>query len=141
MTAKEQSAILAERYGLSITARPARKGAIDDMPAGSNHYTVTMRGNGKTFSFPFSQGPACKESPTLYDVLTCLVSDANMLDCGDLDSFDQYAETFGLDSDSRSDERKYKKIVVGVTKNTEGLKAVIADDKAFALLLQDEDAQ
>lgn len=141
MTVNEHSKVLAERYGLSITARPVRKNDnMRDMPAGSKHFTVTLRKGNAHFSLPFSQGPRCEESPTLYDVLACLASDASMIDSGELDSFDQYADAFGVDSDSRTAERDYKRMVAAINKNTEGLKTLLGD-KDFACLLQDEDAR
>jgi hypothetical protein len=44
-------------------------------------------------------------APAVVDVLSCLISDADVLDCG---SFEDYANCYGLDTDSRAAEKQYE---------------------------------
>ena len=78
-------------------------GLINDLPI---HWKVTMRANGKQYSFYFSGGSAITEID-LEGVLECLLSDYHC----DTSSFEWFCREFGLDADSRKAEKTYKAIV------------------------------
>lgn len=77
---------------------------MDDMPAGSSHWRVTLRYRGRRLTVPFSQGPAICEDPSAESVLSCLLSDASSAD----QDFEHWADDLGFDQDSRKAERIYR---------------------------------
>lgn len=79
---------------------------MDDMPAGSRHYRVTLRYKGRQMTVPFSCGPLIEREPSAKDVLECLLSDS----CGADEAFEDWCAELGYDSDSRKAERTYKAV-------------------------------
>lgn len=76
----------------------------------ANHYKVVLKyrkDNGfKQYTTYFSMGYALKGRPTAEDVLNCLSQDVRGL----ADSFEEWADEYGYDSDSRSAEKMYRAI-------------------------------
>ena len=68
-------------------------------------------------------GPAHKNPPTLADVLSCLVSDAQS---GDME-FNDFVDEFGYDTDSISEMARVKRIHKLCQKNGKGLKRVLGE--------------
>lgn len=96
----------ADQIGLScevewVDANPH----MDDMPRGSNHFLVTLaRDNDQEMNVYFSMGPALCREPEAVEVLDCLISDSRgVVDEG----FEDWADNYGYDSDSRKAERTY----------------------------------
>lgn len=79
---------------------------ISDMPSGSNHYKVTIKKNGKQFTTYYSQGPAIYHGPEIEDVLNCLALDS--LSFENARDFEDFANEFGYDTDSRRAEKIYR---------------------------------
>lgn len=103
-----------------ITARAerieARTRPATDWDASARHFHVTLliparnmgHGNvkpGRAFSLEFSQGSAHTKSPTAADIIECLALDFSGLDW--CDGFEDWAENYGYDTDSREAERIY----------------------------------
>ena len=80
---------------------------MDDMPAGSRHYRVTLHYKRRQMTVPFSCGPAIEREPSAEDVLECLLSDSY----GAYQTFEQWCSDLGYDSDSRKAERTYRAVV------------------------------
>lgn len=92
--------------------RPPVQG--DWQPAHSWTVTLSWKGPPPIFdskapvrriTVPFYQGAGHSAEPTAADVLSCLILDAS---AADYDSFEQWAEDFGYDTDSRKAERVYR---------------------------------
>ena len=80
---------------------------FDDDKESRNIYKITLKRNGKQFSFNFGQSINDTNAgidPTAYDVLSCLTK-------YDPGSFDDFCSDFGYDNDSRKAEKTYKAVV------------------------------
>jgi hypothetical protein len=108
---------------------------MQDMPAGSSHWSCTLRMGRRQMTVPFSQGPAISHEPTVEDVLDCLASDAAGLE--NSRSFEEWASEYGYDTDSRKAERTYK----AVERQSKKLRALVADDATFQALLFETERQ
>jgi len=75
----------------------------------ANHYLCTLVVGGKRMEVPFSQGTGIKGPPTVDGVLECLASDCRYVE--DVDSFEEWAENIGFDTDSRRAERTFRECV------------------------------
>jgi hypothetical protein len=104
--------------GITARAKPTDANpAIFDMGPGARHWRVTLRRGRSSMTVPFSQGPAHTHPPDAVDVLSCLASDASGFD--DARSFEEWADNYGYDTDSRKVERTYR----AVQRQTERLRA------------------
>lgn len=65
------------------------------------HSVITLTRDNKTMVVNFKRGEGVKESPSLAVVLECVLSDINGIN--DM-TFEEWANDFGYDSDSRSAE-------------------------------------
>ena len=80
-----------------------------DWPADATHWNCFIRrvGHGvekkEGFTVEFSMGSAHRGSPEIADVFGCMLSDADSTD----QSFEDWADSLGYDSDSRRAERTY----------------------------------
>jgi len=70
--------------------------------------TITVVGGGyhEPMTVYFSQGSAHKKKPTLAEVLDCLASDASGIE--NARSFEDWANEYGYDTDSRKAEKTYR---------------------------------
>jgi hypothetical protein len=96
---------------LGITAEATltdRNPHMDDMPEGSTHWLVRIEYDGRTMDVPYSMGPAHSGEPDLLDVLDALASDASSYD--NAGSFEDWADEYGYDTDSRKAERTYRAV-------------------------------
>lgn len=86
---------------------------FDDDKESRDVYQITLKRNGKEYSFRFGQSIANKRiAPTAYDVLACLTK-------YDPGTFDNFCSDFGYDTDSRKAEKTYfaiQKEYAGVVK-------------------------
>lgn len=77
----------------------------EGFPTGSRHYDVIVSNqSGDSFREVYSQGPAVKEEPSVFTVLSALMLDYQ---CGGL-SFEDFCYTLGYDADSREDYKLWK---------------------------------
>jgi hypothetical protein len=110
------------RHGIRADAEWADSNPnMDDMPAGSSHWRVTLRMGRKRMVVPFSQGPAIAREPEARDVLSCLASDAGSV--RNARDFEDWAADYGYSPDSRKAERSYRVTV----RQTERLAAFLGD--------------
>lgn len=69
-------------------------------PTGSRHYRVVVSNqSGDSFTAVYSQGPAIKEDPSIFDVLSALMLD---YECGGM-TFEEFCSDLGYNEDSRKD--------------------------------------
>lgn len=78
--------------------------------------------NGRTMWADYFTGSAITETPTAADVVSSLILDAQTLE--GIDNFEDWAEELGLNPDSISDRKTYKKAL----KNTKQLFNVFGSD-------------
>lgn len=79
---------------------------MSDWQQNSTAYTVTVKYSGKQMTLPFFMGSALTHDPSENDVLPCLVSDYQAVQHAE--SFEEFADEFGYDVDSRTAEATYK---------------------------------
>lgn len=76
-------------------------------PTGSRHYDVIVSNqSGDSFREVYSQGPAVKKEPSVFTVLSALMSDYQ---CGGL-AFEDFCYTLGYNVDSREDYKLWKRL-------------------------------
>ena len=73
-------------------------------PVGSTHWRCTFTRAGKRMSVAYHMGSAHTDAPCMWDVLSCLFSDAESAG----ESFESWASDLGYDTDSRKAEATYK---------------------------------
>lgn len=93
---------------------------------------IVGRGYHEPMTVYFSQGSAHKKNPTLAEVLDCLASDASGVD--NARSFEDWANDYGYDTDSRKAERTYHIC----EKQAQDLKALLGQDAYNQLLYETE---
>lgn len=71
----------------------------------ANHYKVILKTGRKQFTTYFSQGYGISGEPTVEGVLDCLASDAAGFE--NAQSFEDWANEYGYDTDSRKAEKTY----------------------------------
>lgn len=109
------------RYNITMIAEWADSNPnMADMPAGSSHWKCTLRCGRRQMTVFFSQGPAICHEPTAAEVLDCLASDAS---CLQGQSFENFCDELGYDTDSRKAERTYN----ALHKQTDKLTRFLAD--------------
>ena len=88
----------------------------------STPWKVTLRMAGRSLTVPFYTGPAITREPSAADVLECLLDDSSSFE--NASSFEEWAEEFGYDTDSRKAERTYKAVEAQAKK----LRRFLGDD-------------
>lgn len=89
-------------------------------------------------TFTYSMGPALIGPPTMYDVLSCLRSDAWLAESGDLATFEDYCSSLGGNPDSIRERDEYLRTRAAVENQTADLRFVLQD--SYIEFLDDEDA-
>ena len=132
---RETVTALAERIGVRMLVAfgaPANPN-MDDMPAESKHWLVTLELDGRTLDTPYSMGPAFKDGPTTSAVLGSLIMDASGYD--DARTFENWCAMYGYDTDSRKAERTYN----AVAEATKALRSLLGEHYEHALWETDSD--
>jgi hypothetical protein len=96
-----------------------------------NHYSVTLSSplmGGRTFKTVFSKGIALKGEPTAQEVIECLAMDIKSFDTAQ--DFEDWADNYGFDSDSRKAEKIFK----DTEKQATGLAAFLGSSAYYELL-------
>lgn len=93
---------------------------MSDMPIGSTHYKCKLKKDGKQMTVYFSQGSVIKGKPDVSRVLSCLISDAGLVN--NTDSIKAFADELGYSY------LRAKKIYNLVKKQTKGLKNFLGSD-------------
>lgn len=97
----------AEAHGITLTSEqlPHRTdGTV--WGNGARHYLVTLTGPNGSLTTQYTQGSAYVSPPDVGGVLFCLASDARGIE--DVDDFEEWAELYGLDTDSQRAEATYR---------------------------------
>lgn len=90
---------------------------FDDDKWSRDIYRITLRRNGKSYSFRFGQSLAdAGQEPTAYDVLVCITKN-------DPGTFENFCADSGYDTDSRKAEKTYKAVV----KEWQGINRLFSD--------------
>lgn len=98
----------------------------------SNPWTITLKKGRKRVTFGFWTGTGIKGEPTGEDVLSSVADDSGGFD--NARSFEDWAEEYGYDTDSRKAERIYKE----VGKNAKKLKGFLGPEAYEELLWHTE---
>lgn len=114
-----------ERDGITAEAKWTEKPAWADF--GANWYKVTLRNGNRKMTVPFGMGEALTREPTAEEVLDVLISDSSGAD--NARSFEEWADEFGLDTDSRKAHRSWKQ----VCEHRDSLILFLGDDYAAYL--------
>lgn len=113
---------------LTMTAERTDSNPSLDDSANMDHWKVTIRCGSRRMSLVFSMGYGhYGELPKLVDVLDCLASDASSYD--NAQSFEDWADELGMDTDSRKALRTFKT----VQRQSEKLRTLLGDE-AYMLL-------
>lgn len=88
----------------------------------ATHWRCQLRCQRRQLTVFFSMGPALSREPTTRDVLECLLSDAAGFE--NAQSFNDWADNYGYDVDSRRAERTYRVI----ERQAEGLRRLLGED-------------
>ncbi len=98
-----------EKYNLQAIFEVANSNPHMAEPPKMNHYKVTIYAggiySGHEMKTIFSMGLGIKEKPKLVDVLDCIAQDCAGYE--NARSFEDWAENYGYDTDSRKAERIY----------------------------------
>ena len=100
--------------GMVITRLATRPYNLSDWGAGARHWGFTIT-RGDEYSGFYTQGSALTGIPTLLDVLSCVLSDAQYAEY----EFDDFCDDMGYDTDSRRAERVHgacKQAAAGVAR-------------------------
>lgn len=93
-------------HGITFSAVRANSNPhMDDMGPDAKHWLCYLGADSDQMHVPFSQGSSHTEPPTATDVLDCLALDASSVE--NASSFEEWAEEFGYDTDSRKAEKTY----------------------------------
>lgn len=103
-----------------------------NMADNMNHWRCVLKCDRRQMTFYFSQGYGIANDPDLESVLDCLASDASGYE--NARSFEEWADEYGYDTDSRKAERTYH----AVAKQSAALKRVLGDDLYETLLWNTE---
>lgn len=94
------------------------------------HYKCRIQQYRRGFTLYFSQGGAHTQAPTVTDVLSCIAEDAASYE--NAGSFEDWAQEFGWDTDSRKAEKCYR----ATKRQSEQLKRALGADN-YAYLIFD----
>jgi len=92
------------KISISVEWADENKNAPDWKNA--NHYKVTLKRSGRQLTTYFSQGYGISGEPTTESVLDALASDSSGVE--NARSFEDWADEYGYDTDSRKDEKLFK---------------------------------
>lgn len=115
-------------HAISATVAAAdRNPNMDTDGWAANHWLVTLRRGRQRLAVPYSTGAAL-DTPDAAHVLDTLASDASGADL----TFEDWADEFGVDQDSRKGHRTYQTVV----RQTARLRRFLGDD-LYRVLLDD----
>lgn len=98
-----------------------------------NAYKVRLSYDGRRLTVPWRAGLGITEAPSARDVLEALLMDAAGYE--NAPSFEEWAEEYGYDEDSRKAEATYR----AVERQTRGLKRLLSDDYDAAVFPTEAD--
>jgi len=78
---------------------------MQDQDWKANHYKVTLKHQGRQFTMYYSMGLGLKGEPKIDDVLDCCAMDSAGIE--NARSFEDWANEYGYDPDSRKAEKTY----------------------------------
>ena len=128
-------AVFAEQHSLKLSAERVSENPNLTSRWDADHWRVTLRHKRKSMSVYFSLGYGHEgKQPTLVDVLCCLALDASTIE--QAESFESWADEFGMDTDSRDAEKTFKHC----RKQAKRLRSFLGDSMFDTLLSAEEDA-
>jgi hypothetical protein len=95
-----------------------------------NVWSATLRTDGRQFTVTYRTGLGIKGTPTAEDILSAVLSDAGTAVY--TDSFEDWADNLGYDTDSRKAERIYRTVI----RQTASLKRLLGDRYSEFLALE-----
>ena len=98
--------ILLKKNKISISVEWADENKNAPDWKNANHYKVTLKRSGRQLTTYFSQGYGISGEPTTESVLDALASDSSGVE--NARSFEDWADEYGYDTDSRKDEKLFK---------------------------------
>ncbi len=109
-----------QKHRITMAVRPAIENPhMTDMAPDSRHWLCKFYMGRAWMPVHFSQGPAHTSEPTISDVLSCLATDAGLIEG---ETFETWASALGFDTDSRKAEKTYNACVA----QSDRLKAFLA---------------
>jgi hypothetical protein len=111
-----------DSISLEILEGPEYRVEEDDNHWQHNAYKVRLTYQGRTMTVPWRQGLGIEREPNAEDVMEALLSDAAGFD--NARSFEDWAEEYGYDTDSRKAEKLYR----AVKAQTDKLARLLGDD-------------
>ena len=123
---------LISKYGIKFTSDWVSQRPDDLMSHDMNHYKCRILCGRRGFTLYFSQGYGITGDPKLTGVLDCLASDAASYE--NATSFEDWANEFGYDTDSRKAEKTYR----AIKRQAEQLKRTIGPEAYQDLLWNTE---
>jgi hypothetical protein len=78
----------------------------DSWKKNANPWTVTLRYQGRQYTFPFWTGTGWTSKPNTFDAAHCVLSDASGFE--NSQGFEDWASDYGYDTDSRDAEDIYR---------------------------------
>jgi hypothetical protein len=102
----------------------------------ANDYKVTIKYNGKSFTFPYSMGTALKESDlNQKSVMYSLLMDSYS---GEMD-FEEFIDSYGYSNENIKEYNKVKKIYNSCTKTKKALERLFSDAELESMREQLQD--
>jgi hypothetical protein len=106
----------------------------DEWQRKARPWTVELRYQGRTYTFPFYTGRLAGE-PTTFDAAYCILSDASGFE--NSRGFEDWAGDYGYDTDSRAAERIY----LAVRRAHHNVKRLLGDDFDDLIYMDEDDLQ
>ena len=94
---------LIKELGIKASVLPIHENPLNPEWSNANHYSVKLSYGCKTYVTYISQGLAIKTKPTAYSTLCILQREVITQD-----SFEEYCDDYGIDSDSLSEYRMFE---------------------------------
>ena len=108
MDEKNRLDAFAAEHGISMTADLRDSNPHVPESGTMDHWRVTLRHAGRTYTLTFSRGLGFNGAPpSVGEVLGCFAADSVYSDT----TFEEWCADLGFDSDSRKAERTYKAVV------------------------------
>jgi len=126
-------ATFAKQHGIKLSAERVSENPNLVSKWEADHWKVTLRKGRKRMSIFYSKGLGHEGvEPTAPEVLCCLALDASTIDASE--SFESWADEFGMDTDSREAEKTYKH----TRKQADRLRSFLGDEYGTLLTAEEE---
>ena len=120
---------------ITSTITEGNAGPTADWHSDANPWTVTLRYQGRQYTFPFWTGSGWTSEPNTFDAAHCVLSDA--IGFENSPRFEDWAADYGYDTDSRAVARIYRAVERAHT----NVRRLLGDDFADLVYLDEDDLQ